>query len=199
MIHWRNCLTALELASSYCHAKGTSEKWWKLLFVVPFPLYCHADGNLQRYRRARDGFELRKVSADLVQCRPFVSLFFFFNLSLLTSWKIEISPSRLWQHTLDSNKNILEMPVSWSSNKVRLGRISGKAAWNPLENNRPLCYIKRQQCHVLFHRSNSSRVKLFQLCVLNSPEWLLLHSTLISRLFQCLNCPLICVTSGPWW
>lgn len=119
-------------------AKGTSEKWWKLLFVVPFPLYCQADENLQRYRHASDGFELLKVSADLVQCRPFVCLFFFFLKSLivdkLKDWN---TPLQTWQHTLDSDKNILEMPVSWSSNKVRSGRISGKTASNPLENNPP--------------------------------------------------------------
>lgn len=52
----------------------------------------------------------------------------------------------------------------------------------------------------IFHRSNSYWAKLLLLFVLNSQEWLLLQqSTLISLLFQRLNCPLICVISRPWW
>lgn len=140
MIHWRNCLTALELASSYCHEDGKRNKWEMMKAFVCCSLSSLLScwwkfAEIQACQRRLSAFEsLCRLGSMPPFCLPF---FFFSNLSLLTSWKIEIPPLQTWQHTLDSDKNILEMPVSWSSNKVRSGRISGKTASNPLENNPP--------------------------------------------------------------
>lgn len=54
--HWRNCLTDLKLAPSYCHARGNKTKvrddescllfFSFLFFFFPrFTFLCHADGN----------------------------------------------------------------------------------------------------------------------------------------------------------
>lgn len=138
MNHWRNCLTAAGFASSCCHAGG--RKWETMkgpfLFVAPFALYCHADGHFAeiqaRQRRLWAPESLRRLG----WAPPFLFLLFFIsfsNLSLLTSRQIEILPTPprhppLWQHTLGSNKNILQMSLSWSSDTVRSGTISGGAA-----------------------------------------------------------------------
>lgn len=211
MNHWRNCLTAAGFASSCCHAGG--RKWETMkgpfLFVAPFALYCHADGHFAeiqaRQRRLWAPESLRRLG----WAPPFLFLLFFIsfsNLSLLTSRQIEILPTPprhppLWQHTLGSNKNILQMSLSWSSDTVRSGTISGGAAslkkkYNPVfvtmrGNNHKSCTFPSGQIPL---ESNYSSTVCF-----NSAEWLLLRPALISRLFRRLNCPLICVTSGAWW